>query len=95
MVKLGLCADTAFVLLLPMLPCVLDKASDAPVSVCAVGSDGCCTLLLSSAFAYPPMYPIVSGSTLSVHGDRLVASPASSTAAYVTGVISGEEGATV
>jgi len=32
------------------------------------------------------MYPSVSGSTLSVHGDRLVTRPAANTAAYVPGV---------
>ncbi len=35
---------------------------------------------------YPPMYPMVSGSTLSVHGDKLVTSPAPRTMTYVKGV---------
>lgn len=35
-----------------------------------------------------PMYPIVNGKTLSVHGERLVANPANNTIKKLIGVIS-------
>ena len=37
----------------------------------------------SSPPPYPPMYPIVSGNTLSVHGESDVKTPAARTVAYV------------
>ena len=40
-------------------------------------------LLWPPSLAYPPMYPSVRGSTLKVHGDRLVKSPAANVMANV------------